>query len=140
MLKNDLGSLMKIEQIPMPPSVNSIYFTRGKNRVLTTIGKTYKEDVKAYIIKEILQKPIPDLKNKPLGLSLHFYFKTIENKSYAKTDNRFKRIDVSNRIKILEDAISETLGIDDCQFIFVFAKKETSQNNLEYVTVEILNA
>jgi Holliday junction resolvase RusA-like endonuclease len=132
-------SMMKIESIPMPPSVNAIYFTRGKNRVLTTLGKTYKEDVKAIIIQHIMStQQVEEFKNIPMILHLTFYFSQIENKNYQKSGNRFKRIDVSNRIKILEDAISETIGVDDCQFLCVIAEK--GQGDTETVTMEIYHA
>ncbi len=131
-------SLTRIDGIPMPPSVNAIYFTRGKNRVLTTVGRTYKEDVKALIIKDVMTKPSVEFKNVPMILHLTFYFAQIENKNYQKSGNRFKRIDVSNRIKILEDAIAETIGIDDCQFLCVIAEK--GQAEIESVTMEIYDA
>lgn len=132
-------SLMKIEGVSMPPSVNAIYFTRGKNRVLTTLGKTYKEDIKSVIIQHIMStKQVLEFKNIPMILHLTFFFTHIENKNYQKSGNRFKRIDVSNRIKILEDAIAETLGIDDCQFLCVIAEKGQAQ--LETVTLEIYDA
>lgn len=130
----DLGKVvMKTDNLPMPPTVNKVYFTHGKSRSLTSAGKTYKEDVKAILIKQILETKIPDLKDKPLALWMVCYFEQVENKNTAKS--RFKRIDVSNRIKVLEDAVVETLGIDDSQFMTVIAQKK--QADTESVSIEI---
>jgi len=80
-----------------------------------------------------------------LMTSYHFYFRSLVNETYMqrhktslpartgkrkgkvielpaqvkgerKSQERFKRIDGSNRLKLVEDALSESLEMDDCRF------------------------
>lgn len=52
-------------------------------------------------------------------LEMHFVFKTVINKGWAKKKAKklYKRFDVGNRRKLIEDCLVEVLGnIDDCLF------------------------
>jgi Holliday junction resolvase RusA-like endonuclease len=85
---------------PLPPSLNNCY-TNGRGhgrRVLTKQGRDYKEAVAELLLGRY--QPLPS--GARIGLSLRFWFK---NK---------QRTDISNRVKLLEDALSEALGFDDC--------------------------
>jgi Holliday junction resolvase RusA-like endonuclease len=84
---------------PLPPSLNNVY-TNGRGhgrRVLTSEGRNYKAEVAKLLLG---RQPLPS--GARIGLSLRFWFK---NK---------QRTDISNRVKLLEDALSEALGFDDC--------------------------
>lgn len=93
---------------PIPPSVNNCY-TNGRGhgrRVLTKEGRDYK----ATIAQLLLWKARPSNRfelaiNRPerrIGLILRLWFRTRQ------------RRDISNCVKLIEDALAEQLGFDDC--------------------------
>lgn len=85
---------------PLPPSLNNAY-TNGRGhgrRVLTAEGRMYKSGVASLLLG---QRPLPE--GARVGLTLRLWFKTRQ------------RADISNRVKLLEDALSEALGFDDCR-------------------------
>ena len=85
----------------MPPSVNHLYVTaRHGRRVLSTEGRKYKQAVKADLVP---------LENAPEWLVL----KIVLYMPLRYKNGKVRRFDVSNRIKILEDALCEGMGIDD---------------------------
>jgi len=80
------------------------------------------------------------LENVRLAISYDFYFNNVETKSWLKKKSatRFRKIDISNRVKVLEDGVSESLGIDDSQFMnILLTKNETDKD--EYVNIRIYN-
>jgi Holliday junction resolvase RusA-like endonuclease len=84
---------------PIPPSLNNAY-TNGRHhgrRVLTAEGRHYKARVASLLDGTQL---LPN--GARIGLSLRLWFR-----------NRQRR-DISNCVKLLEDAVSEALGFDDC--------------------------
>jgi Holliday junction resolvase RusA-like endonuclease len=84
---------------PIPPSLNNAY-TNGRGhgrRVLTNEGRDYKERVAKSLLGT---QPLPS--GARINLSLRLWFR-----------NRRRR-DISNCVKLLEDALSEALGFDDC--------------------------
>jgi hypothetical protein len=111
----------------LPPSVNEMYFTKGKRRILTSKARAYKQR----FISEAWEA-CPDLDRfvRQAGdrwfvlLEIDFYFASLVNKGWLtktragkrKAAQRYKRVDASNRVKLLEDAVSECMGIDDSRF------------------------
>lgn len=84
---------------PLPPSLNNCY-TNGRGhgrRVLTQQGRTYKAEITKLLLG---RQPLPA--GARVGLSLRLWFKTKQ------------RRDISNCVKLLEDALAEALGFDDC--------------------------
>jgi Holliday junction resolvase RusA-like endonuclease len=95
--------------VPVPPSLNNAY-TNGRHhgrRVLTKEGRDYKDAVAAILLYKA--KPASGFElligrsDARIGLTLRLYF-----------PNRQRR-DITNCIKLLEDALAETLGFDDCR-------------------------
>lgn len=111
----------RLEGIPL--SVNHAYFQKGKMRVLTVKGKRYKAEVKTTLAREypeVLKFFKPD---KPYSMILRFTLEhTVNTSSKAKT--RYKRVDVSNRIKLFEDALTDACAHDDSQHFRVLSWKE----------------
>lgn len=112
----------------MPPTSNKIYF---KGTILTTKAREYAERFSYAVTREHLHE-ITQLNPEDLyEISLHFYFETVINETYrnpkvkpskqAKT--RYKKFDLSNRIKLLEDCIRDVLGIDDSHTFEMHQKK-----------------
>lgn len=114
----------------VPPTTNKAYFDmvvkKGKKyvpvRTLTAEGKAYKTLVRTHIAKAWGSHKIPG--NRPLSLVVKLSFPNIENKGWPdKAEQRYKKLDVSNRIKLLEDALSDAIAVDDRQFFSVFFYK-----------------
>jgi Holliday junction resolvase RusA-like endonuclease len=115
----------------LPPSVNAAYFTTAKRkgkvtipiRVLTPEGKRYKAETKGYIAQHYPSELKFFQPNKPLCLLIKFTFEgfdSLHNKTWPKeAKSRYKKLDVSNRLKIFEDAVSAATGLDDSQNFMV---------------------
>ena len=120
-------------QVPgLPPTTNHAYYDRvevvkGKGRggkkfivkrVLTTEGEKYKMETSNHLVKHYpgeLRIMQPDI---PLGLAILLDLPNLYNKGWPKSaKTRYKKLDVSNRVKLLEDAIAHAGGIDDCNFM-----------------------
>ncbi len=86
----------------IPPSVNSLYATVKGRRVLSKAGREYKDSVGRQIMAENGAQRFTVASGDRLALTIRLYF----------PDKR--RTDISNRIKVLEDALSEVLHFDDC--------------------------
>lgn len=89
--------------LPLPPSVNSIYYnTRGGGRRLTAKAENYIRDARALVNLAVEEQrwKIP-LKSTWLNLELVFYF----------PDRR--RRDASNCLKLFLDAIEGKVYMDD---------------------------
>ncbi len=112
-------SSVRFEWPEIPPSVNNLYFTRGRKRILTAEARAFKN---AFIASRgglsfsELERFQPD----PEGayeLRLWFFLpkEQLYNKSYGKRKGtaKFKKMDASNLVKLVEDAISELLGLED---------------------------
>lgn len=127
-------------QVPgLPPTTNHAYYDVVKvvagrkgqkkyvvSRRLTDEGEAYKRGVSTYLSKNYsveMQIMRPD---EPLGLALLLDFPGMYNKGWPnKAKTRYKKLDVSNRVKLLEDAIVHAGGIDDSSFMIVIpAKRE----------------
>lgn len=85
--------------IPVPPSLNNAYLS-GKHgrRVLTAEGRSYKELV-GHMVK---------------ALGIELAGKERFELAFTVWFPNNRRRDISNIVKLPEDAISEALGFDDC--------------------------
>lgn len=104
-----ITAIPKLElTVPIPPSVNNCY-TRGRGhgkRVLTKQGREYKATVAQLLLCRARPSGGFELAigapGARIGLSLRLYF-----------PNRQRR-DISNCVKLIEDALAETIGFNDC--------------------------
>lgn len=129
--------MISISMTGLPPSANHAYFNLPRGgRVLSKEGKGYKTSVSSFVTQHH-QKDIRDVKkNWPYGLAIKLTFKDLYNETWpGKAANRYKKVDVSNRIKLLEDALVDSLGIDDSQMIAVLVMKEVGQVEMTHVVV-----
>ena len=103
--------------LPLPPSENEIYRNvPGVGRAATQELRNWRAQVKLWMLQnksevERVQSWVQALEN-PLVLDISSVFVFHQPRLWTK-DNRPKRLDASNRIKALHDAVSEILGIDD---------------------------
>jgi Holliday junction resolvase RusA-like endonuclease len=104
----------------LPPTSNKLYF---RGTILTKVAREYAERFAHYMAVNHLHQ-VSDMN--PLGvyeLTLHFFFPSVVNETWNNPDvkpskrakSRYKRMDLSNRIKLLEDCIRDALAIDDSQ-------------------------
>jgi Holliday junction resolvase RusA-like endonuclease len=136
--------------LSMPPSSNHIYFNiHGGGRGMTGEAKSWKKKATTQVINQNrLQFSQPLDPNEKYDLTLHFYFAEIENKGWnefftrgekagqRKAETRWKRMDLSNRVKLVEDAIKDAVGVDDsCTFIHTLAKDHDPENPRVEVTL-----
>ena len=104
----------------LPPSSNKIYepvWVRGKpmGKRLSTAGRRFK--VRAMkVIQEGGRAALLNLKEHiPYELTLAVFLEKVENKGWASgaAENRYAKIDVTNRIKLIEDTVADAVGVDD---------------------------
>lgn len=109
--------------LPMPPSVNTSYVTVGNRRVKSASLVRFNLEMDNWSLSHFkeLQNATKDLKGHKLEMSLIFYFPQI--KILTKAGNP-KRLDVSNRIKAIEDTFCRLIEIDDCHIFSVHACKK----------------
>ena len=115
--------------------------TKGKGpkritvRRLSDEGHRYKKDVRAHVLRHYPEALNFFKPNFPYLLIISFCFdgwETLNNKSWLEEDpkkrakTRYKRLDVSNRIKLFEDALAEAVGLDDNHNFFLGVGKTWS--------------
>lgn len=125
----------------LPPTSNKIYF---RGTILTGVAREYAETFAAWAAKKHLHE-INQLNPKGLfALHLRFFFKTLVNESFEnekfppskRAKDRYKRIDLSNRIKLLEDCVRDAIDIDDSRTFAASQEKHQDPLN-ERVEIEI---
>lgn len=129
----------------IPPSINSSYGVNNKRMYTHTHIKVYKEAFLNWS-KENLFKVISKLKVDPydcfsLCVVIYFPLEDLVNSKYGK-DKRikspFKRLDIDNRIKLLQDCIALIIGGDDKQiFTVTFSKKVAKTAKEKRVEISI---
>ena len=105
---------------------------------MTTKGKAIKHEITQLIVRHIASMPkLFNVENK-LRLTVDLYFSAVENKGWSKgkAKSRYKRIDVSNRAKLLEDALFSGIGIDD-SLIFELIMRKHATDGKEYCHVKL---
>lgn len=139
----------------VPISHNAAYESitkkgKGQRRItvrrLSDAGKKYKNEVKAHIIKHYATALDFFVPNQPYAVFVELVFQgrgKVYTESWLeegakKAKNRYKKLDVSNRLKLFEDALAEAVGIDDCHNFFVGVVK-TWARDYEATNVWIFN-
>lgn len=103
-------------------------------RVLTKEGRKYKTETTSYIVSNYPSEMLIFKPNTPYGYIIQLVFPNLLNTTWPEeSQTRYKKIDASNRIKLLEDAAAEAFGIDDCNFLSTRADK--AQGGREYTHI-----
>jgi Holliday junction resolvase RusA-like endonuclease len=108
----------------LPPSENRIRVHRRQGgQVYSKDAKDFKRLFTDYVRREYLVDVVSFVRAHTeysiYSLELRFIFETVINKGWAKKQAKtlYKRFDVGNRRKLIEDCLVEVLGeIDDCLF------------------------
>ncbi len=108
--------------LPLPPSINSQYTQVGKIRVLSKEHEAFKRQVDRRLHRLRVDNVITDafierLKAGWIGLFLDFYFETP------------LRRDLDGGLKITQDAILASLGINDNRVVDIHLVKRIAPNN-----------
>lgn len=123
----------------IPPTSNKLYF-RGTR--LMPEAREYKRRFSAFMAQNYLPQ-ISELRPDAIyALHLRFFLPELVYASYnnpqvpksKRAKTRYKRIDLSNRVKLLEDCIRDALAIDDCQ---TFAASQEKHQDPSRPRVEI---
>ena len=136
----NMRSVIVDVETPMPPTLNKSYINTNKGRRLTTHAKKTKETITKVVALYLLKNDIntSKLKNSKLFLRVDFYFKNVENKGWPKkAKNRYKKNDISNRLKLLEDAVSDAVGIDDSNTFEITLTKNQHRQEKCHVQLEV---
>ena len=121
-------------EIPFfPPSTNKAYFHNHGKQVLAREGRAFKKMVTAHVATTYPRECAQFKKNAPYLVYLRIHLPSLENKGWPKKcDVRYKVFDSTNRVKLVEDALKDALGIDDSQHIaFLVHKVEDVEEKLE---------
>lgn len=125
--------------MPLPPSDNKIYFNlKYGGRALTKDATKFKNLVKVKIAKLSVTDIISFKKNIPYRIKIKVFTKLYNKGWPEKAKDRFKRVDTLNRTKLLVDAITEAIGIDDKHIVSAIVEKEDSEVGKVTVTLEEL--
>ncbi len=114
----------------LPPSSNKAYWDNPNGgRVLTKAGKAYKTGVTQHVIKYHAHQTRELRKDATLSLLVAFGFPTLFNKGWPeKATHRYKKLDLDNRYKLLQDAIMDATAIDDSQICLTTLSDSSSSS------------
>ena len=123
----------------LPASSNRLYF-RGTR--LTKEARTYAEKFSYYVVRQYLPQISMMNKKGVYALHLRFYMSNLVNHTFFsdkknRAETPYKRVDLSNRIKLLEDCVRDALSIDDCQTFAASQSKHHVPEGQERVEILI---
>jgi len=139
----------------LPPSTNELYIKRRGTRgqlALSTVAKNYKQHVKSRIAESVVAlSKLPVSPEHIYRFDLTMYLEKVENPGWferytkgarageRKAKTRYKRIDIDNRQKFVQDCVAKSLGFDDCQFFEGAHRKMQGTPERVIVKVEVLS-
>lgn len=133
--------LVRIELPGLPVSLDQAYSTfkdkkTGKlRRCLSPAASAYKERT-AYQLNAYRRQLLLVQKNKPYLLHLRLHMDLFTKPT---AEIRYKKLDASNYIKLLEDAIAEHTGVDDRHnLVLVLQKCHTTKKPYTEITIHEL--
>lgn len=130
--------MIRLELQGVPPTTNHAYENVAKRRLpnghiigggrrLTDEGRAYLLETKTELARRYRQELQFFRPNAPYLVFVRLYFSALENAGFFKkkktTQARHKKLDLTNRIKLLEDALKDVGGVDDSQNFKVFLEK-----------------
>ena len=138
---------LKMNYPLMPPSSNHIYMPIGGHgrMALTKEARAYAEQFSEYIHRNyghLINRLNPE---GVFAVHIYFFFPTLLNKGWdtkvksRRPLSRYKRLDLENRRKLLDDCIRDAIGIDDSLFLATSAEKHHDPVNphLEIILQEV---
>ena len=111
--------MVRIDLKGLPPSSNNAYFNmKGGGRTLSDEGRKYKNETKTFIAQNYAKHMkyfVPNVEY-TIFFQLTFLPTDFYNKSFGKkkgSESLIKKLDISNRVKLVEDALKDATSIDD---------------------------
>lgn len=134
--------ILEINYPELPPTSNRLYF---RGTMLTAVAKRYAEAFSKFMMQRHGSEILEMDRASVYALHLRFFFKKLENAGWndpkcppsRRPKSRYKKIDLSNRIKLLEDCVRDALDIDDSQTFAASQEKHQCQEG-EDERVEII--
>lgn len=98
----------------LPPSSNKIYIRhpQGKGKILSGQARAFKIKAMKAVQDGGSLVSLTLRQNVPYELRLAIFFEAVENVK-STVGARYKKIDSSNRVKLIEDTVAEAVGLDD---------------------------
>lgn len=158
---SDLESRMVSFEVPMPPSTNALYVRRRGKRgavALSDTARAYREEIKKIVSRKIVEissvvRNSDGYGSEIYGVELTVYMPKLENpdwfagKKYSrgahegelKVKLRYRKIDVDNRIKFLQDWVTKCVGMADDSIVFetIARKVESAEESVKVSIYEL---
>jgi Holliday junction resolvase RusA-like endonuclease len=114
----------------LPPSSNQIYIRhpQGKGRILSDQARTFKIKAMNAIQREAKPVILQLKQNVPYELQLAVFFAQVEVKQ-SSVGSRYKKMDLSNVVKLIEDTVATAVGVDDCHNFRLVLEKHCDPQN-----------
>lgn len=128
----------------LPPSSNHIYAKTPFGLRLTKEARKYAEDFSYHVVRMHLPEINSLDRNGVFALHLKFFYDSLLNEGAFSPNPKkrpktlYKKTDLSNRIKLLEDCIRDALAIDDSQTFAASQEKYLDASVGDDGRVEIL--
>lgn len=129
--------MIKFELSGVPPSTNKAYFNLPRGgRSLSATGKKYKAETTSQLVRHYPNDLRMFSANTAYGILIVVSMQIL-NAGWPQTaKTRYKKLDATNRVKLLEDALMDACGIDDSQFLFsAVIKQQAHADERENTTV-----
>lgn len=137
---DERGRLKLTAVYELPPTDNKIYVNlRQGGRILSGQAKKYKSKVKEKTARSAITSKLSFRPNIAYRAEIVLYT-DIYTKGWPKHAKwKFRRMDTTNRTKLLLDAVTEAVGIDDCHITEVLVRKENdpSEPRVEFTLEEL---
>lgn len=113
---------MILTRLPIPPTSNRFVIPANGRLIKSPEARRYEATMKMYELRHFkeIEQIREAFKNKHLKVDRYFVFS--KDRLITKK-NTLKKLDTSNRVKVLDDCVSKLIGIDDCLFITGVAEK-----------------
>lgn len=117
-----VGHIGHLDGLPLPPSSNNIYFSSGRRRFSSEALLAFKDAMRSYGLMNhaYLRAIREELAKAPAPIWFDRVFRFERSRLWTKS-GKPKKLDVSNRIKALDDCLADLLGIDD---LWIFGGSE----------------
>lgn len=118
----------------LPPSLNKAYLYRNGRRTLSPEARRFKSECFDEFKKG---GAFPFKEGDALVLDLWFFVINLENAGWPKTKTRFKKRDITNWAKLLEDSLAVYSGIDDSANLDVLLHKRKADPMPEGIWITV---
>ena len=135
---------LRIRYPELPPSSNHIYFNGNQ---LTKQAREYAERFSHFMVLNHGHELSDFNPEAVFVVVLHFHFETLVNEGWLKRDksgerrakSRYKKMDLSNRVKLVEDCVRDAIDIDDSHTLAIMMEKHHSpgDSHIEITVQEV---